>query len=73
MSVTLSSVEMFAEELLNDENSLNRDSCGESSHVFDLSYEVVPRDVAHDRNDMPRSAVKIETLVMNATSSNARN
>src|SRR6267378_4278299 len=45
---------MFAEELLNEENLFEQGLLRRIvRHVFDLSYEVVPRDVAHDRNDMP--------------------
>src|SRR5258708_13682164 len=45
---------MFAEELLNDENLFEQGLLWRIiRHEFDLSYEVVPRDVAHDRNDMP--------------------
>src|SRR5260221_65603 len=55
---------MFAEELLNDENLFEQGLLRRViQNAFDLSYEVVPRDVAHDRNDMPAflPVQKIET------------
>ena len=55
---------MFSEELLNADNLLSQSFLCRLIHFgIDLVYEVVPRDVAHDGNDMPAflPVQKIET------------
>lgn len=45
---------MFSEEILNADKLFSQSLlCGLIHSGIDLGYEVVPRDVAHDRNDLP--------------------